>query len=333
MKLLVMKMTARKEENFRLICKYLPERLRKAVECIPKEKINFLTEIRLRSEKPLVLIFTSSSGYITASGRLTEIFSNNVIYVKSAELTEAFNSICRYSVHSLTDDIAHGFVTLSGGCRVGVYGTAVKENGKIAGVRNISGLNIRLSGEYPEIARPIVNLAGDRANVLICGPPSSGKTTVMLDLIRILSDNFNRKISLVDERSESDKADTGINTDVLSGYPKPDGIEIAIRTLSPDIVAFDEIGSVAECEAVLSGLNSGVNFLMTIHCLDESELLRRRQFKLLNENNAVDYCVFLKNKGEISKILSAKELENENYSRNCTGTCVRSYGTIHSLQA
>lgn len=334
MKLLVMKMTERKEKNFRKICEYFPVRVRETLAALPDERIRKLCEIRIRAEKPVVLVFTDGTDFITCSGRLTEFISNNLLCVTERETAEIFNSMCRYSVHSLTDNIAQGFITLDGGCRAGVYGTAVTDRDRVISVRSIKGMNIRISGDFPDVAKPIVEkICGEKANILICGPPASGKTTVMLDLCRILSDEKRMKVCIVDERSESDGGNTGLNTDVLSGYPKAVGIEIAVRTLSPDIIAFDEIGSTDEVQAVKSGLNSGVKFVMTIHCADKYELAAKPQYKILSEYNAVDYCVFLKETGKIDEILRTRELKNENCRLDGAGTCLRPYGSIHSLQA
>ena len=215
---------------------------------------------------------------------------------------------------------------------MGIYGTAVTDGGKITSVRSIRGLNIRLSGDFRNIAAPIARLfESGRQNVLICGPPSSGKTTMLKDLCRILSDEKSLKICIVDERGETDGSDTGVNTDVLDGYPKAAGVLIAVRTLSPDIIAFDEIGSAEETEAVCSGLNSGVNFIMTIHCRNEAELAKRPQFRLLMENGAVDSCVFLGGAGKIQKVISAKEIENEADGSDSSGNCLCNDRTVYSL--
>lgn len=324
-------MTEQKEGNFNRICSYLPAHISDILKNIPKEKISNLCEVRIRAQKPVALVFTTGICHITSSGRLTEIASNSLLTVSSQEVAEIFNSMCRYSVHSLTDCISQGFVTLEGGCRAGVCGRAVTEKGRITALRNVSGINIRLRGEYPDIAKPVIDRTGTNSNILICGPPACGKTTFLLDLCRILSDEYSLKVCLVDERGESEGSRTGINTDVLLGYPKAAGTEIAVRTLSPDVIAFDEIGSDNEAEAIRQGINCGVRFITTIHCGDKHELVLRPQFKTLFDAGGVDYCVFLKKAGEISEIISAKELRNENTFSHGAGTCLRAYGTVHSL--
>lgn len=317
-----------KRERILGICSYLPEKLSVYIKNLNAERISKLCEIRIRACKPVTLCFTNERMYITESGRLTSFLSDGLMSFSQKETEEIFVSLCRCSVHSLSDCISQGYITAEGGCRVGIYGTAVTDGNKIRSVRNIGGLNIRISGEYAGIARPVAEkLFCERAhNVLICGPPSSGKTTLIKDLCRILSDEKGYKICIVDERGEMQDSNTGANTDVLDGYPKAAGIQIAVRTLSPEIIAFDEIGTAEEVEAVCGGLNSGVEFIMSVHCADESELKRKPQFRMLAESGAADSLVFLRGTGEIRKIISVKELENENCRVDFYRHGMRSYG-------
>lgn len=327
-------MTDRKEENLKNVCKYLPPELGSALKKLSCERIRKLCEIRIRADKPIVLIFTDERTYITESGRTTAFLSNGLMKLTSEETESVFNAMCRYSVHSLSDDIASGFITIDGGNRVGIYGKAVTDRGRVSAVRSIRGMNIRISGDFLTVAEPLSRLIerDRRANILICGPPSSGKTTVLKDYCRILSDEKQLKVCVVDERFEADGCNVGINTDVLSGYPKPEGIQIALRTLSPEIIAFDEIGTADEITSVRDGLNSGVNFVMTVHCANKSELIRKPQFRLLQAGGAVDYCVFLKKPGEIGSIISAKELENENSGSDGFGHLLCADRSVHSIQ-
>ncbi len=309
----------RKIERLKAILKYLPQTVTSALLNLDESQADGLCEIRLRAENPVVLIFTDKTAFITSSGRMTPFYSNGLLKTDGECVKEIFNLMCRYSVYSLTEDISNGFITLQNGCRVGVYGTAVTADGRITAVRNIRGLNIRLSGFFEGISEPIAKLyEKQRVNTLICGPPSSGKTTVLKDLCRFLSDNYKYKIAVIDERAEFSGEHLGCNTDVLTGYPKPSGITIAVRTLSPDIIICDELGEKSEVESVLSGLNSGVSFVMSIHCHTKDELLRKEQFNLLRKSLMLDYCVFLKNKGQISEIKRMKELFDE-IGRTCDG--------------
>lgn len=325
-------MTDRKKDRLVKICGYLPQELSAVLMQIEAERVSKLCEIRFRADRPVVLHFTDGRYFATRTGRLTCFYSDSLICYSQKEIENVFISLCRCSVHSMTDNIAQGFITTPDGCRVGLYGTAVTDGDRITSVRSVSGLNIRLSGDFCGIAAPIAALYGKKnPNILICGPPSSGKTTMLKDLCRILSDERNLKVCIADERGETRGSYTGLNTDVLDGYPKAAGIETAVRTLSPDVIAFDEIGTFAEAQAVCAGLNSGVSFIMTIHCADLAELVRRPQFSLLCGCGAVDYCVFLGGVGKIDKIVSVKELFDENGSSCGAWRGLRSDGTVHSF--
>ncbi|MBP9989517.1 MAG: hypothetical protein KBT46_08465, partial [Ruminococcus sp.] len=329
-KLMVIKMNVTKKENLQNIIKYLTPEIVTALENLSGSQIEDLCEIRIREEQPVIFIFGSSFCFITLSGRLTQFFSENLLKVRKADVERIFSQMCRYSVYSLTQSIACGFISLEGGNRVGVYGTAVSENGKVVSVRNISGLNIRFSGEFKNISRPIAEkfFCREISNTLVCGPPASGKTTVIRDLCRILSDEKLKKIAVIDERSEMYGYNLGFNTDLLNCYPKASGIEIAVRTLSPDIIICDEIGEADELKAIINSLNSGVKFIMSIHCSNFDQLKRKEQFKILESAGAVENYVFLDRNFRIEM-----RRKSENNSVGVTGDFLRSDRAVHSIHA
>lgn len=311
-------MNRKKKETLKLITGYFPKKLQAVFKSIDENEVNCLCEIRVKAMMPVVLVFTDKICFITSNGRLTKFLSNDLIKLDSEEIKEVFNLMCRYSVYSLTDNICNGFITIDNGCRVGVYGTAVVKGGNVASVRNIKGLNIRLAGCFNGVADRVAELYKEqRVNTLICGAPSCGKTTVLKDLCLTLSDKFFYKIAVIDERAEFEGDYTGINTDVLTAYPKNIGIQIAVRTLSPEIIVCDELGDLNEVKSVIEGLNCGVNFVMSLHCDSYHELLQKEQFKILKSNSSIDYCVFLKNKSVIERICNLKETDDENY-RSCS---------------
>ncbi len=325
-------MNTKKDFYLSSVRNYLPEKVSDAINTISAERLELLCEIRLRADLPVCLIFTDKTYFITGAGRVTEFYSADCTVLSQSEVSEAFNRMCNYSVYSYSENIADGFITLDSGCRVGVYGTAVIKNGKISAVRNVRGLNIRIPTEIRGVSDPIADLFSKHSvNVLICGPPSSGKTTILKDLCRKLSDDYSYKLSVIDERAEFSGTYLGYNTDILSLYPKAEGIGIAVRTLSPEIIVCDELGDTREVRSVVGGLNSGVRFVMSIHCLDMCELTKKEQFRLLTEYNCIDWCVFLKEKSEIERIINIREKCNET---DCTDDNCGIFYTqrfVHSL--
>lgn len=301
----------RKTENIRIISKYFPENLRNVLLNLENDKAVRLCEIRIRSGLPVVLIFTDEYCFVTAYGKLTPFYSTDILIFNEKQISSIFEAMCNYSVYALTDNIRDGFITLENGCRVGVYGTAVSEKGKVKSVRNICGLNVRVSGDFHIISDNITSLfRKKKINLLVCGPPSCGKTTLLRSICRFISDELQQKISVIDERFEFKDYYLGNNTDILSGYPKLAGLELSVRTLSPEYIVFDELGSAAEVSAVADSINCGVNVIMSIHCSNRDELVNKKHFRLLDEVSAVDYCVFLRNTRSRSEIFSVEEIKD-----------------------
>lgn len=227
-----------------------------------------LAEIRLRAGRPCVSVnifgeMRACSGVISAE-----------------DIAECFSEICRYSVYSFESEIAQGFITLDGGHRVGICGTAVMKGGKIASIKDISGLNIRIAHQRLGCANELYGRIFSRElhSLLLGGKPLSGKTTMLRDLARILGERH--RVTLIDSRGELSASsrgtpsfDIGINTDALCGVEKSDGIMLALRTLSPEIIICDEIGS--DGAAIEQAMFCGVKIVASAHADSIAQLKNR----------------------------------------------------------
>lgn len=254
-----------------------------------------ICEIRLRTGQPIVL--ETVRGRFPLDRKVT-----------AEEIADCIKSFCRYSLHSYERELREGYITLKGGHRAGFCGSAVLHNDHIDTIKNISSINIRIAREIQGTANSLEQTVFDHnfKGLLIAGRPMSGKTTVLRDLCRIIGNN--RKLAVIDTRSEIAAAcsgvpqnDVGVNTDVLNGYPRSEGIEIALRTLSPEYIACDEI--TGESDFTNLCLNSGVKLIFTAHCGD----MKQAQSTPLVSSGAISHIAFLGGKlGQITERLVLK---------------------------
>ena len=324
-------------ENFNYLLNHISPRIQIYLNKLNENVINNTQEIRLRSNRPVVLVTHSGSCFVTNSGKTSFILSSNCIYASKTDITDTINKMCGYSLHNHYDDILNGYITLSNGSRVGITGTAVYDKNNVKGVKDIDGINIRIPRNIKGISDYIFEkvFKKDLSNLIIAGPPSSGKTTLLKDISYQLSSGRMGKyykVCVVDERKEiisikKDIKDIGPNTDVLSGFPKSQGISMAVRTLSPDVIICDEISS-KEIDEIINGMNTGVYFILSIHARDIDELTRKSSYKKLVEKNCINNIIVLKSCNEpcvISGFYNVNGVNNEtdinnincdNYSSN-----------------
>ena len=267
------------------------------------------TEIRMRAGGIVTLTLPEGPMPLEGCPRLT-----------GAQLAQVLRALCDYSVHSYTEDIARGYVTLPGGHRAGVCGTAVTERGIVTAVRDISSINLRIAREFTGAAGELVARLypnGCLPGLLISGPPGSGKTTLLRDLARRLSDGdrgSGRRAAIIDERGElagvregTPCCAVGANTDVLTGYPKGEGILLAIRSLAPEIILCDELGGETDALALEAGVRTGVRFVATIHAGSADEALARPVARRLLSCGAFDYLAHLEFPCKIAEIRPVAE--------------------------
>ena len=299
----------------------LSKRLSDLFLAMDKSEKDRIREIRIRNRRPIVVITDKGAEFLTSTGRLTQIYSGLVLQTDEKEVNETFRRICAYSVHSFTDAINRGYITVNGGHRAGVAGNAVTENGKITAVRDISAVNLRIAREIKGAADDVMRMffSCGLCSVIIAGPPSSGKTTVLRDLARRLSsaEGMFRKTFICDERGEIgasfsgiEQNDIGINSDLITSYPKAEGIMIGLRSFSPDIIICDEVSTYEETQAIVSGANSGVCFALSIHARNEKELKSKPLLKSLLESGEFENVILLSGAkvGKTEKIFKAGDL-------------------------
>lgn len=306
-------LTMNYEKNFKRLARYLPFALRNAFSSaqLPEN----LQEIHMIAEKPVILHTDLKRYFLKENYKLSDNYRENLISVTKAELEEIFNNICNFSVYSHQSEIVNGFITLAGGNRAGICGTAVKKSGSIYSVRDISSINIRIAREVKECSKPILESIKEIKNgLLICGAPCSGKTTILRDIARKLS--YNYKVSLIDTRLELASCRDGIPQfdtgfcDVFSSYDKREGFEQAVRCMSPDFIICDEIGY-DDIEALNSAKKSGVSVIASLHCSDKNEL--NNSFKELKNSGVFSSYVFLKsreNAGQVFEITDGEKLND-----------------------
>lgn len=252
-----------------------------------------IEEIRLRINRPIM--FYNQNGEVSIEKANSQV-------VMAEDLRETMEYISGYSLYAFENEIREGFITIKGGHRIGLAGKIVLENGKIKNITNISSINIRISHEIEGIAQKVSKniYENELHNLLIISPPAIGKTTILRDIVRIGSDIHKRKITVIDERSEiaatymgAPANNIGVRSDVLDGCPKDKGIMMALRALSPEIIAVDEIGTDEDVEAVKEAFNCGIYIFATVHGRNVDELKRKKAFKEIIENKYFDRYLVL----------------------------------------
>lgn len=284
------------DTEFRSVVKELPANIKDILLQIPINIRLSASEIRMRVGRKICIVYENKLYFLDK-------------ILKIEEIMDCFRSICGYSIHSHTQEIKQGFITINGGHRAGISGTAVyDENNNLANLREISSINLRISKQIYGVSNSLINrLNGNVGKLLIIGSPSSGKTTLLKDIIRNLND---RVISIIDTRGEiaaclngAPQNDIG-NADVFDGWNRKDGIISAIKAMSPEIIVCDEIGSDSDLQAINACVGAGVELIATAHGGSLEEIMKRDIIEKILMTGAFDNIVLLKGKSEPCKVES-----------------------------
>lgn len=298
--------------------------LRDKIKTIQGENIE---EIRLRINKPLIINGNQKDYFYNEKSKKLDRNMDKAYIVTKEDLDQTFQIICKYSIHSFMDDIKKGFITLRGGHRVGIVGKAIVENGKVENIKHISSLNIRISKEVKncsdKVMDHIIKNSAKINNTIIISPPQCGKTTLLRDIVRNLSngtEKYNFKgvnVALIDERNEIagsylgiPQMDVGIRTDIIETCPKDVGIMMVLRSMSPNVIVTDEIGTEKDIKALYTALNGGVGLITTVHGDSIEDIRNRKEINNLLDEELFKKVILLSAKrgpGTIEKIYDLQE--------------------------
>lgn len=304
------------------ILRYFPVRIAKKIEdyfLSENININLIEEIRIRTNRPILL-------KIGQEERKIEYI------VKQEEILEILQHICDNSIYSYQSQICNGYITIQGGHRVGITGNVVMKEGKVSNINYVSSLNFRVAkqviGCSSKIVKYVVNQEENSIyNTLIVSPPGVGKTTILRDLIRKLSNGIEQinfhgiNVGVVDERGEIaamyrgvPQNDIGLRTDVLDNVSKEKGLTMLIRSMAPKVIIADEIGNKEEIKPIMQTICSGIKTIFTAHGENVEDIKLNPTIRELIENGVFERIIFLsekKEKGEIEKVYCLNKIEKQ----------------------
>ncbi|AWZ48256.1 stage III sporulation protein AA [Clostridiaceae bacterium 14S0207] len=300
--------------GIRDILNILPQIIKKELD--KDSELPSIQEIRMKIGKTLIYIKD-----------LKETVSSYV--VKKEDLAYVIQKISNYSIYAFEEELKQGYITVQGGHRVGICGACVVEENKIKTIKDIGSINIRISKDIEGCSRSILKYIVSKEklyNTIIISPPKCGKTTLIRDIGRNISNGIKeqqvrgRNVCIIDERSEIaacykgvPQMNVGLRTDVLDNCPKSYGIMMAIRSMAPEVVICDEIGTYEDMKNIVMALNCGVGIIATIHGNDIEDLFKRPVFKEVVENKVFQRAIVLNNEISVGNVRYIYDFINKNY--------------------
>ncbi|SJZ85866.1 stage III sporulation protein AA [Selenihalanaerobacter shriftii] len=300
----------------------LATKLREILKQVDTKILRVTEEVRLRINQPLILNLNNGEAILTERGKITSN-PKQAYQITQRDLKDTMNLMTQNSLYALEEELRQGYLTLEGGHRVGFVGRVITNSEKIELIKEFTGLNIRIAkeviGAADSVIKKIIKNKDMIYNTLIISPPQCGKTTLLRDLTRQLSNGLpsidlsGLKIGVVDERGEIGgnyqgiaQNQLGIRTDILANCPKSEGMLLLIRSMSPEVIVTDEIGSHKDVQAILEAINAGVKIIASVHGSDLAEIKRRPALKgLLNQKLFRRFIILSRRSGPgtVEKIL------------------------------
>ncbi|WP_052339647.1 stage III sporulation protein AA [Gorillibacterium massiliense] len=295
----------------------LPSEIRAIMNKLPKELAGELEEVRIREGRPLELVASGKCLFPDSAGETSG--GPAAAYIPGRDdCARLLDQLTRHSLYSFEEELRRGYITVAGGHRVGLAGRTVLEGGQVKLIKDITGFNLRIARQIKGCGTAVLPHLADRDggsihHTLVVSPPQQGKTTLIRDLARLLSTGYGlggqmragRKVALVDERSEIAACmrgvpafDVGPRTDVMDGCPKAEGMMMMIRSMSPDVMVVDEIGTPEDATAVREAMNAGIRVIATAHGRSLQEVRSRPALKELLDERFFRRFVLLRRTGK-----------------------------------
>lgn len=303
----------------------LPQNIQDMIRRIPLNLRQDLEEIRIRENRPLMVHGHGRDYFICKDGNIST-HTDRAYYITQDDTRKVLQLISDYSIYAFDEEIRNGYLTLKGGHRVGMAGKVILDKGSIHTMKYINSFNIRISREVIGAADKIMPFLITKREInhtLILSPPQMGKTTLLRDIARNISNGFSNftgiKVGIVDERSEIagcwhgvPQRKVGIRTDVLDSCPKAEGIMMMIRSMSPRVIITDEIGREEDAAAIQETLNAGIKIITSAHASNLQDARNRPFLSKMLETRIFDRIAVLGNSlgvGTLEQIYAGKNFD------------------------